>query len=115
MTTTGASYFLIIIDEYTRVTWLYLLNHKHDVVTALENFLNLAETHFSTKVQTVCSHKGGEFVNAKCQELFHLRGILHYRTCSYTSQQNEVVERKHKHLLEITRALLLEAQLPTRF
>ena len=43
------------------------------------------------------------------------KGILHHKSCVETPQQNGVVERKHKHLLEVARALMIQASLPSRF
>ncbi|KAL0383129.1 UNVERIFIED_CONTAM: Retrovirus-related Pol polyprotein from transposon TNT 1-94 [Sesamum calycinum] len=52
---------------------------------------------------------------ADCQSLFHELGIIHQTSCTYTPQQNGRVERKHRHLLDVARALLLQASLPTKF
>jgi len=48
-------------------------------------------------------------------EFFATTGITHQTSCVETPQQNGVVERKHKHLLEVSRALLFQAALPLRF
>ncbi|KAL0431466.1 UNVERIFIED_CONTAM: Retrovirus-related Pol polyprotein from transposon TNT 1-94 [Sesamum radiatum] len=50
-----------------------------------------------------------------CQSLCSSLGIIHKTTCSYTPQQIGIVERKHKHLLEVARALLFQSSLPTKF
>ena len=39
-------------------------------------------------------------------------GIVHQTTCPYTSQQNGVAERKHRHLLDMVRTLLLAMRVP---
>ena len=46
---------------------------------------------------------------------FQSKGILHQKSCPYTPQQNGVVERKHKYLLETARALLFQSKLPTKY
>ena len=46
---------------------------------------------------------------------YHKRGIIHQTSCVQTPQQNDIVERKHRHLLEITRALSFQANLPLKF
>ncbi|GJS97691.1 putative RNA-directed DNA polymerase [Tanacetum coccineum] len=46
---------------------------------------------------------------------FSRAGILLETTCPHTPQQNGVVERKHKHLLESARALMFDANLPKQF
>ena len=42
-------------------------------------------------------------------------GILHRSSCAHTPQQNGVVERKNRHLIETTRTLLLHYHVPFRF
>ncbi|KAL0387483.1 UNVERIFIED_CONTAM: Retrovirus-related Pol polyprotein from transposon TNT 1-94 [Sesamum radiatum] len=42
-------------------------------------------------------------------------GIIHQPTCTYTPQQNGVVEIKHKHILQLARALMFQSFLPSKF
>ncbi|KAL0444308.1 UNVERIFIED_CONTAM: Copia protein [Sesamum latifolium] len=51
----------------------------------------------------------------ECQTLCKDLGIIHQSSCTYSPQQNGRVERKHRHLLNVARALLLQASLPTKF
>ncbi|XP_075081186.1 uncharacterized protein LOC142166285 [Nicotiana tabacum] len=55
----------------------------------------------------------GSSIEAKT--FFADNGILHQTTIPHTPQQNGVVERKHKHLLETSRALLFQSNLPTKY
>lgn len=41
--------------------------------------------------------------------------IIHQTSCSHTPLQNGFVERKHKHLLETSRALMFQSKLPKQF
>lgn len=46
---------------------------------------------------------------------FYEKGIVHHTSSSHIPQQNGVVERKYKHLLKTSRALLFQSYLPFRF
>ncbi|XP_055814401.1 uncharacterized protein LOC129884050 [Solanum dulcamara] len=50
-----------------------------------------------------------------CDSMFKALYIIHQRSCPYTPQQNGVAERKHIHLLEVTRALRFQGKIPIRF
>ena len=48
-------------------------------------------------------------------QLYVMYGITHQKRCTETPQQNGVVERKHRHLIETVRALLFQSNLPKTF
>ena len=111
----GAHYFLTIVDDFTRNTWTQLLHAKTQVYAAIEQFLNMVETQFKAKVIMIRSDNGTEFLQSACLNLFAARGILHQRSMVKTPQQNGVVERKHRHLLDTARAIRLFAGFPKSF
>ncbi|XP_019257850.1 PREDICTED: uncharacterized protein LOC109236082 [Nicotiana attenuata] len=55
------------------------------------------------------------FTAISCNELFSVHGIVHQSSCLYTPQQNGVVERRHRHILETERAIRFQGHLPIRF
>lgn len=61
------------------------------------------------------SNNGLEFTSSEAVTFFQSKGILHQKTCPYTLQQNGIVERKHKYLLEIARALLFQSKLSLKY
>lgn len=69
----------------------------------------MVETQFNSKVKIVHSDNGPEF---KLENFYALKGIVHQSSCVNTPQQNGVAERKHRHLLNVARALLIQAGLP---
>ncbi|RVW39621.1 Retrovirus-related Pol polyprotein from transposon TNT 1-94 [Vitis vinifera] len=75
----------------------------------------MVQTQFSAKVQVLRSNNGGEYVNHQFREYFQQHGIIHETSCPQTPQQNGIVERKNRHVLETARALLVGAHAPTRF
>ncbi|GJR46884.1 retrovirus-related pol polyprotein from transposon TNT 1-94, partial [Tanacetum coccineum] len=71
--------------------------------------------HYNGKPKFIRSDNGTKIVNKACLALFNSLGIVHQRSMVYTPQQNGVVERKHRHLLDTARALQLHANLPNKF
>lgn len=68
---------------------------------------------FGKTIRTVRSDNGTEFTCLKAY--FDANGILHQTSCVGTPQQNGRVERKHRHILNVARALRFQAKLPMRF
>lgn len=70
------------------------------------------EKQFDTKIKAIQSDNGAEFI---MKQFYASQGIIHQTSCIETPQQNGIVERKHQHLLNVTRALLFQANLPQNF
>ncbi|KAG6676363.1 hypothetical protein I3842_15G147500 [Carya illinoinensis] len=108
----GTKYFLTIVDQYTRCTWIYLLQTKSEARTSLQNFIALAATQFESQIKTIRSDNGAEF---HMPSFYQSKGILHQRTCIATPQQNALAERKHQHILNVARALKFQSGLPMKY
>jgi len=109
------SYFITIVDDYSRATWTHLLSSKTNALYVVKTFISMIENHFQTTIKTIISDNGLEFSNHETNSFFQSKGITHQKTCPHTPQQNGVVERKHKYLLETARALLFQSKLPTKY
>lgn len=81
----------------------------------MANFLHYVDTRFNAKVQVVRSNNALEKTEGSSKSLFAIKGIVHQTSYSHTPQQNCVVERKQRNLLETTRALHIQGKLPTDF
>ena len=68
---------MTFIDDYTRMTWLYLLKHKDDVFSVFQSFHTMIQTQFSAKIQILRFDNGSEYVNKKFQDYFATHGLLH--------------------------------------
>ncbi|GKE00690.1 putative RNA-directed DNA polymerase, partial [Tanacetum coccineum] len=73
---------------------------------------SLIKNQFGKSVKTFRSDNGTEFVNKVFNKFCIENGIIHQTTFVYTPQQNGIVERKHRHLLNVARSLLFQGGLP---
>jgi hypothetical protein len=111
----GSRYFVIFLDDYSRYTWIYLLQHRSELTQIYQNFHQMVQTQFSRTIKIFRSDNAMEYNEKSFQIFLKQNGTLSHRSCPYTSQQNGHAERKHRHILDIVRALLISASLPERF
>ena len=105
----GATYFLTLVDDFSKAVWVYLLFDKNEVFKMFRSFLSMIERQFEAKVKVVRGDNGTEF---NCmREYFAHKGILFQTSFVDTPQQNGRVKRKHRHILNVVRALLFQANL----
>ena len=106
---------ITIVDDYSRATWTHLSSHKSNAFSILKSFISFFQTQFHTIVKILRSDNGTEFSNQSTLSFYAFNGIIHQTSCKATPQQNGIVERKHKHLLETSRALFFQSQILSDF
>ncbi|CAL1397449.1 unnamed protein product [Linum trigynum] len=111
----GSRYFLTVVDDFSRATWVYLLKYKSDVERYLLSFCQMVVTQFQGQVRRIQADNGSEFQTNTLCDYYAEHGIVLQTSCVHTPQQNGVVERKHRHLLDTARALRFHAGLPVKF
>jgi transposase InsO family protein len=111
----GSRWFVTFIDDCTRMTWVCLMKTKGEVNMLFQNFHKMISTQYNAQVKVLRSDNGGEYLSHELQQYLRTKGILHQTTCPNTPQQNGVAERKNRHLLEVIRALLIEAHMPLSY
>ncbi|KAJ4754029.1 Retroelement pol polyprotein-like [Rhynchospora pubera] len=111
----GAHYFLTIVDDCSRAVWVFLMAEKKEATTLLISFCAMVKNQFGKSVKCIRTDNGLEFANKRVMEFCADNGILHQKSCVHTPQQNGRVERKHRHILNVARALRFQAHLPLEF
>lgn len=49
----GMTYFVTFIDCYSRMTWLYLMKHKNEVLNCFKDFCACVKNQFNAHVQII--------------------------------------------------------------
>jgi transposase InsO family protein len=84
------------------------LQDKSETQSTLKHFLRRAQNEFELKVKKIRSDNGSEFKNLQVEEYLEEEAIKHDFSAPYTPQQNGVVERKNKTLIDMARTMLAE-------
>lgn len=91
------------------------MKSKSEVNLLFQKFHKMIKTQYNAQIQVLRSDNGGEYKSSELKHFFEVEGIINQTTCSNTPQQNGVAERKNRHLLEVVRAILIEAHMPLSY
>lgn len=108
----GYQYFLTIVDDNSRFTWVLLMKHKYDAPQLIKTFFKYVETQFDKTIKAIRTDNAREF---SLTDFLQNLGSLHQFSCPYRPQQNVVVERKHRHFLNVARSLMFRAVVPLTY
>nr|GEV66938.1 hypothetical protein [Tanacetum cinerariifolium] len=111
----GKRYVLMIVDDYSRYTWTHFLRSKDKTPKVFIDFLRLVQRGLQAQVRVVRTNKGTEFLNQTLHAYFAAEGILHQTSVARTPEQNGVVERQNRTLVEAARTMLSAAKVPLFF
>nr|GFB68494.1 hypothetical protein [Tanacetum cinerariifolium] len=111
----GKKYILVIVDDYSRYMWALFLRSKDETPEVLKDFLTMIQRNLQALVITVRTDGGSEFLNKTLNAFFKEEGIEHQTSTAQTPEQNGVVERQNRTLVEAAQTMLSASQLPLFF
>ncbi|GJR49754.1 retrovirus-related pol polyprotein from transposon TNT 1-94 [Tanacetum coccineum] len=89
----GKKYILVIVDDYSRFTWVKCLRSKDEAPAFIINFLKMIQVRLKETVRRIRTDNGTEFVNQTLREYYEKVDISHETSVARSPQQNGVVER----------------------
>jgi transposase InsO family protein len=104
----GNKYGFVIMDDFTRYTWVAFLGDKSDVFGTFKKFIKRVQNEFETTIKKVRSDNGSELKNTRIDELCDEYGIRHQFSAKYTPQFNGLVGRNNRSLIDMVRSMLSE-------
>ncbi|GJV57367.1 retrovirus-related pol polyprotein from transposon TNT 1-94 [Tanacetum coccineum] len=111
----GKKYILVIVDDYSRYTWTLFLRSKDETPEVFKDVLMMIQRNLQAQVITVRTDRGTEFLNKTLHAYFKAEGIEHQTSTPRTPEQNGVVERRNRTLVEAARTMLSASKLPLSF
>jgi hypothetical protein len=111
----GKWYVLVIIDDYSRYSWVFFLKSKDEV---LEHFQNLAlrlNNEHPNCLKAIHSDNETEFNNASFDQFCLDHDVDQRFSTPHVPQQNEVVQQKNHTLIDMARTMLDEHRTPRHF
>ncbi|GKB09915.1 retrovirus-related pol polyprotein from transposon TNT 1-94, partial [Tanacetum coccineum] len=103
----GKKYNLIIVDDYSRFMWVKFLRLKDEAPTIIIKCLKQIQVHLNATIKNVRTDNGTEFVNQTLKDYYENVGISHQTSVARTPQQDGVVERWNRTLVEAARTMLI--------
>ncbi|GJY80216.1 retrovirus-related pol polyprotein from transposon TNT 1-94 [Tanacetum coccineum] len=88
----GKEYILVIVNDYSRYTWVYFLRTKDEAPDMIINFISQVQRNLKAQILKILIDNGTEFKNEKLRSLYAKLGIVHHTSIARTPQQNGVVE-----------------------
>ncbi|GKF01715.1 retrovirus-related pol polyprotein from transposon TNT 1-94 [Tanacetum coccineum] len=108
----GKKYILVIVNDYSRFTWVKCLRSKDEAPDFIIKFLKMIQVRLKVPVRRLRIDNGTEFVNQTLCEYYEKVSISHETSVARSLHQNGVVERRNRTLIEAARTMLIYAKAP---
>ncbi|GKF09074.1 integrase, catalytic region, zinc finger, CCHC-type containing protein, partial [Tanacetum coccineum] len=97
----GKKYILIIVDDYSRFIWVKCLRSKDEALDFIVKFHKMIQVRLKAPVRQIKTYNRTEFVNQTLHEYYEKVGISHEIFVARSPQQNGVIERRNRKLIEV--------------
>jgi transposase InsO family protein len=111
----GKWYVLVIVDDYSRYYWVFFLESKDEVFEHIRSLALRLNNEHPNCLKAIRGDNGTEFRNTSFDEFCLEHEINQQFFTPRVPQQNGVVERKNRTLVEMARMMLDEHRTPRRF
>jgi transposase InsO family protein len=105
---------MLIIDDYSRLTWVAFLKEKYEAFEKFKVFKALIENQIGKRLK-LRSNRGGEFSSWNFKELCDKHGIKREYTIPRTPQQNGVVEKQNRSVQQMATSMMNERNIPQTY
>jgi transposase InsO family protein len=111
----GERYFMLLVDDYTRMTVVCFLKNKLEAFENFKIYKEMVENEMDSRIKCLRFDNGGEFTSKEFMDYCNSHGIKRKFFVARTPQQNGVVERKNMIVQEMARTMLMDSKLTDIF
>jgi transposase InsO family protein len=111
----GERYFMLLVDDYTRMTAVFFLKNKSEAFENFKIYKEIVENEMDSRIKCLRSDNGGEFTSKEFMDYCNNHGIKRQFYVARTPQQNRVVERKNRTVQEMAQAMIMDSKLRDMF
>jgi transposase InsO family protein len=112
----GKWYVLVIVDDFSRYSWVFFMENKDEAFSLARYLILWLQNEFpKNAMRAIRSDNGTKFKNTHFKTFCASLGLEHQFFSSYVPQQNGVVERNNRTLVEMVRMMLDEHRTPRRY
>ena len=108
----GYGYFVTFTDDYSRYSFVYLMRQKSETFDKFREYKAKTEKQLGVHIKQLRFDRGGEYLCGEFKFYLTQERIVSQLSAPGTPQQNEVVERRNKTLLDMVRSMLTYSSLP---
>ncbi|GKB44800.1 putative ribonuclease H-like domain-containing protein [Tanacetum coccineum] len=108
-------YCLVVIDDYSRFSWVFFLATKDETSGILKSFITRVANLIDQRVKVIICDNGTNFKNKEMNPFCERKGIKREFSVARTPQQNGVAKRKNRTLIKAARTMLADSKLPITF
>jgi transposase InsO family protein len=111
----GERYFMLLVDDYTRMTAVLFLKNKSEAFENFKIYKEMVENEMDSRIKCLRSDNGGEFTSKDFMDYCSSHGIKRKFFVARKPQQNGVVERKNRTVQEMAGTMIMDSKLTDTF
>ena len=111
----GHSYFMTFKDDHSSFRFVFLLPDRTGILYVFKNLYKLSRKEVGQSMVKLRTDNAKEFLSREFQDFIKQKGIRHELTALYSPEQNFVVERDNRTVVECVRSMLYHKSLPLEF
>jgi transposase InsO family protein len=111
----GEKYFVLLVDDYTRMTTVCFLKNESEAFENFNIYKEMVENEMDSRIKCLRSDNGGEFTSKKFMDYCSSHGMKRQFSIARTPQQNGVVERKNMIVQEMAQTMIMDSKLTDIF